>query len=197
MSFGLFQVQISYEIGRETKKKFHSFHFFLFFFSHYLMSEATIGLINKLQDALAITGGNDSLDLPQIITVGEQSSGKSSVLEHIVQRDFLPRGSGIVTRRPLVLQLFRASDNTPEYAEFLHLPKQKFYDFEQVIVLAPIRPQSIYPFATRLSSLLLLTGYRFSYFWSFLSLKLIKLKKFELLCCKLFCAFSFILARQR
>ncbi|KAG1150093.1 hypothetical protein G6F37_000373 [Rhizopus arrhizus] len=96
------------------------------------MSEATIGLINKLQDALAITGGNDSLDLPQIITVGEQSSGKSSVLEHIVQRDFLPRGSGIVTRRPLVLQLFRASDNTPEYAEFLHLPKQKFYDFEQV-----------------------------------------------------------------
>lgn len=132
MSFGLFQVQISYEIGRETKKKFHSFHFFLFFFSHYLMSEATIGLINKLQDALAITGGNDSLDLPQIITVGEQSSGKSSVLEHIVQRDFLPRGSGIVTRRPLVLQLFRASDNTPEYAEFLHLPKQKFYDFEQV-----------------------------------------------------------------
>lgn len=27
------------------------------------------------------------------------------MLENIVSRDFLPRGSGIVTRRPLVLQL--------------------------------------------------------------------------------------------
>lgn len=44
-------------------------------------------------------------DLPQITVIGSQSSGKSSVLENIVGRDFLPRGSGIVTRRPLVLQL--------------------------------------------------------------------------------------------
>jgi replication fork clamp-binding protein CrfC len=34
-----------------------------------------------------------------------QSSGKSSVLENLVGKDFLPRGSGIVTRRPLILQL--------------------------------------------------------------------------------------------
>jgi dynamin 1-like protein len=39
------------------------------------------------------------------VVIGSQSSGKSSVLENIVGRDFLPRGSGIVTRRPLVLQL--------------------------------------------------------------------------------------------
>lgn len=32
-----------------------------------------------------------------------QSSGKSSVLENLVGRDFLPRGSGIVTRRPLIV----------------------------------------------------------------------------------------------
>lgn len=38
-----------------------------------------------------------------------QSSGKSSVLESLVGRDFLPRGSGIVTRRPLVLQLIHIS----------------------------------------------------------------------------------------
>ncbi|KAI9267439.1 Dynamin central region-domain-containing protein [Sporodiniella umbellata] len=94
------------------------------------MPETIIDLINQLQDALALAGGGDSLDLPQIITVGEQSSGKSSVLEHIVQRDFLPRGSGIVTRRPLILQLCKTTNM--EYAEFLHLPKQKFYDFEQV-----------------------------------------------------------------
>ena len=34
-----------------------------------------------------------------------QSSGKSSVIEALVGRSILPRGTGIVTRRPLVLQL--------------------------------------------------------------------------------------------
>ncbi|RXM92531.1 Dynamin-1 [Acipenser ruthenus] len=44
-------------------------------------------------------------------------------------QDFLPRGSGIVTRRPLVLQLI----NCPtEYAEFLHCKGKKFVDFEEV-----------------------------------------------------------------
>ena len=58
--------------------------------------------VNKLQDAFARIGVNSPLDLPQIVVIGSQSSGKSSVLENIVGRDFLPRGSGIVTRRPLV-----------------------------------------------------------------------------------------------
>ena len=34
-----------------------------------------------------------------------QSSGKSSVIESLVGRSILPRGTGIVTRRPLILQL--------------------------------------------------------------------------------------------
>ncbi len=66
--------------------------------------EQLIPVINKLQDVFN-TIGSDPLDLPQIVVVGSQSSGKSSVLENIVGRDFLPRGSGIVTRRPLILQL--------------------------------------------------------------------------------------------
>lgn len=41
------------------------------------------------------------------MVIGGQSSGKSSVLENLVGRDFLPRGSGLVTRRPLILQLNR------------------------------------------------------------------------------------------
>lgn len=43
-----------------------------------------------------------------------QSSGKSSVLESIVGRDFLPRGTGIVTRRPLVLQLIHVQKDDVE-----------------------------------------------------------------------------------
>lgn len=34
-----------------------------------------------------------------------QSDGKSSVLEGIVKKDFLPRGTGVVTRTPTILQL--------------------------------------------------------------------------------------------
>ncbi|XDV13728.1 hypothetical protein PO909_002078, partial [Leuciscus waleckii] len=44
-------------------------------------------------------------------------------------RDFLPRGSGIVTRRPLILQLV---NNKAEYAEFLHCKGRKFVDFDEV-----------------------------------------------------------------
>lgn len=61
-----------------------------------------IKVVNKLQDAFSTAGVNNPIDLPQIVVIGSQSSGKSSVLENIVGRDFLPRGSGIVTRRPLV-----------------------------------------------------------------------------------------------
>ncbi|KAF7118435.1 hypothetical protein CNMCM5793_007956 [Aspergillus hiratsukae] len=117
------------------------------------LSEDLLITVNKLQDLVFNTIGNDSLDLPQIVVVGSQSSGKSSVLENIVGRDFLPRGSGIVTRRPLILQLInipsenndRTGDNDVlaphraanvagqhEWAEFHHLPGRKFDDFALV-----------------------------------------------------------------
>ena len=75
------------------------------------------------------------------------------MLENIVGRDFLPRGSGIVTRRPLILQLINIpseKDDVPEgdevhiphmpasvaeqgeWAEFHHIPGRKFMDFRQV-----------------------------------------------------------------
>lgn len=91
--------------------------------------EDLIPLVNRLQDALSSVGESCSLHLPQIAVVGGQSAGKSSVLENFVGRDFLPRGSGIVTRRPLILQLL--SDNT-EYGEFLHCQGKKFTDFDEI-----------------------------------------------------------------
>ncbi|KAJ1693534.1 hypothetical protein LUZ63_010232 [Rhynchospora breviuscula] len=101
-----------------------------------------IGLVNKIQRACTVLGdhgGNDGFSLPtlwealpSVAVVGGQSSGKSSVLESIVGRDFLPRGSGIVTRRPLVLQLHKTEDGQQDYAEFLHLPRRKFSDFALV-----------------------------------------------------------------
>ncbi|GAB2231144.1 hypothetical protein Droror1_Dr00027432 [Drosera rotundifolia] len=101
--------------------------------------ENLISLVNKIQRACTALGdyGEESAlptlwdSLPAIAVVGGQSSGKSSVLESIVGKDFLPRGSGIVTRRPLVLQLHKVDENR-EWAEFMHIPRKKFTDFAAV-----------------------------------------------------------------
>jgi dynamin 1-like protein len=157
--------------------------------------DSLIPVVNKLQDVFGAIG-HQAIDLPQIVVVGSQSVGKSSVLENIVGRDFLPRGLGIVTRRPLILQLYSVNakgetgdsnmptvshtassssssasassetdsttnvenmtpnrpnnsdidsgskkgissatanvTNGEEWGEFLHLPGQRFFDFEEI-----------------------------------------------------------------
>eukprot|EP00048_Salpingoeca_helianthica_P014511 m.222047 g.222047 ORF g.222047 m.222047 type:complete len:832 (+) comp15947_c0_seq1:403-2898(+) len=92
--------------------------------------QGLIHIVNKLQDAFAHLGDRNPLDLPQIAVVGSQSAGKSSVLENFVGKDFLPRGSGIVTRRPLVLQL--NYNPKQEYGEFLHCKGKIFTDFDAI-----------------------------------------------------------------
>ncbi|XP_004250727.2 dynamin-related protein 3A-like isoform X2 [Solanum lycopersicum] len=100
------------------------------------LGHSVIPIVNKLQDIFAQLGSQSTIELPQVAVVGSQSSGKSSVLEALVGRDFLPRGSDICTRRPLVLQLIqnkRKPDGTEdEYGEFLHLSGKRFYDFNEI-----------------------------------------------------------------
>ncbi|XP_036098626.1 interferon-induced GTP-binding protein Mx2 [Molossus molossus] len=60
-----------------------------------------------LIDSLRTLGVEQDLALPAIAVIGDQSSGKSSVLEAL-SGVALPRGSGIVTRCPLVLRLKKA-----------------------------------------------------------------------------------------
>lgn len=104
--------------------------------------EKLIPVVNKIQDARIQMGCDFDFDLPQIAVIGSQSSGKSSVLEGFVgkwvpsdfdfnfsrhtitmyfdlmfsSKGFLPRGSGIVTRCPLILQLRHG----PEGEKCLH-----------------------------------------------------------------------------
>ena len=103
------------------------------------VGQAVIPLVNSLQDIIARLDGDAAagLELPQVAAIGGQSSGKSSVLEALVGRDFLPRGSDICTRRPLVLQLVhqprRPTDaEADEWGEFLHLSGRRFYDFRDI-----------------------------------------------------------------
>lgn len=49
-----------------------------------LSMDNLIKVVNKLQSALAASGTEMDLNLPQIAVVGGQSAGKSSVLENIV-----------------------------------------------------------------------------------------------------------------
>ncbi|KAG5548431.1 hypothetical protein RHGRI_013949 [Rhododendron griersonianum] len=101
------------------------------------LGSSVIPISNKLQDIFAQLGSRSTMELPQVAVVGSQSSGKSSVLESLVGRDFLPRGSDICTRMPLVLQLLQTNRNysggsVEEYGEFLHLPGKRFYDFAEI-----------------------------------------------------------------
>ncbi|KAJ9174983.1 hypothetical protein P3X46_013572 [Hevea brasiliensis] len=100
------------------------------------LGSSVIPIVNKLQDIFAQLGSQSTIELPQVAVVGSQSSGKSSVLEALVGRDFLPRGNDICTRRPLVLQLLqtkRKADGTEEeWGEFLHHPGKRFYDFSEI-----------------------------------------------------------------
>ncbi|XP_043963971.1 dynamin-1-like protein isoform X2 [Gambusia affinis] len=98
--------------------------------------EALIPVINKLQDVFN-TVGTDIIQLPQIAVVGTQSSGKSSVLESLVGRDLLPRGTGIVTRRPLILQLVHVDrknedGDVEEWGKFLHTKNKIYSDFDEI-----------------------------------------------------------------
>lgn len=47
----------------------------------------------KIVDLLRDIGLDKQLSLPKVVVLGNQSSGKSSLLEQIVGLDFLPRGS--------------------------------------------------------------------------------------------------------
>ena len=73
-----------------------------------------------------------------MITVGNQSAGKSSVIEMMVGKQFLPRGKGIKTRCPIHVRMHqrRELDETEEYAvlrkDSSNPNDQTFKDFDEV-----------------------------------------------------------------
>ncbi|XP_014309511.1 dynamin-1-like protein isoform X12 [Myotis lucifugus] len=82
---------------------------------------------------------------PVCVQISSLSSGKSSVLESLVGRDLLPRGTGIVTRRPLILQLVHVSPEdqrktsgeengveAEEWGKFLHTKNKLYTDFDEI-----------------------------------------------------------------
>ncbi|KAI5316818.1 hypothetical protein L3X38_036525 [Prunus dulcis] len=66
--------------------------------------------VDKLRNLMIMDEG---IQLPTIVVVGDQSSGKSSVLESLAGIS-LPRGQGICTRVPLIMRLQHHSSPQPE-----------------------------------------------------------------------------------
>uniref|UniRef100_A0A914PGL0 Uncharacterized protein n=1 Tax=Panagrolaimus davidi TaxID=227884 RepID=A0A914PGL0_9BILA len=102
-----------------------------------------VSTVCDIRRALATVGMENAINFPQIVVIGTQSHGKSSVIEGIVGRDFLPRGTGICTRRPLLIQLICTPLDHPmrkedkktknvDWATFDHLTNTKFFDFKDV-----------------------------------------------------------------
>jgi len=51
----------------------------------------------------------DTIEVPRLVVVGGQSSGKSSLLNSILGMDILPTGSNMVTRSPLQIELIQTN----------------------------------------------------------------------------------------
>ncbi|KAI4180805.1 MAG: hypothetical protein LQ346_006914 [Caloplaca aetnensis] len=86
----------------------------------------------EIRSMLKMIGQSESLVLPSIVVIGSQSSGKSSVLEAVVGHEFLPKGSNMITRRPIELTLVNTPDATAEYGEFPALGLGKITDFSHI-----------------------------------------------------------------
>ncbi|KIW59788.1 hypothetical protein PV05_00055 [Exophiala xenobiotica] len=86
----------------------------------------------EIRSILNTVGQGGALTLPSIVVIGSQSSGKSSVLEAIVGHEFLPKGTNMVTRRPIELTLVNTPDAKAEYGEFPALGLGKITDFSQI-----------------------------------------------------------------
>ncbi|KAK4944616.1 mitochondrial dynamin GTPase Msp1 [Elasticomyces elasticus] len=86
----------------------------------------------EIRSILNTVGQGGALTLPSIVVIGSQSSGKSSVLEAIVGHEFLPKGTNMVTRRPIELTLINTPDAKAEYGEFPALGLGKITDFSQI-----------------------------------------------------------------
>ncbi len=86
----------------------------------------------EIRSILQTVGQSNTLILPSIVVIGSQSSGKSSVLEAIVGHEFLPKGSNMITRRPIELTLVNTPEAQAEYGEFPALGLGKITDFSHI-----------------------------------------------------------------
>ena len=107
----------------------------------YFSSENDLIKINN-SDIFKITNILNSIDsistkinIPSLVMIGSQSSGKSSLINKLLNMDLLPTGSKMVTRTPLNLQLINTKKNF--YAEFGSIDNNKWTQLNRINLTSP------------------------------------------------------------
>ena len=96
------------------------------------MNNQIIENINRIQEIFLKHKITDQIELPQIAVIGSQSCGKSTLLELLIGEDFLPKGEGIVTRCPILVQATTNKSISKPRAKLGHIKDKYFEDFKQV-----------------------------------------------------------------
>lgn len=104
-----------------------------FGYHFYAKEQSPIHTFAKIQDALREVNYSGAEKFPQLVVIGDQSSGKSSLLENIIGISFIPKGEGTVTKRPLVITLHHQDGKI--YATFpqLNITTSDFNKVEDII----------------------------------------------------------------
>ena len=68
-------------------------------------------VLSSLLNDSKVTIKNSNLEMPRLVVVGTQSSGKSSLLNRLLSMDILPVGKMMVTRTPLHIELQQSLNN--------------------------------------------------------------------------------------
>lgn len=82
--------------------------------AEYCLSKGKLNEINNMLDAIGIEGALDALKLARICVIGNQGSGKSSLIEAIA-KICLPRAKGTTTRCPMEIILKTGTNEGPKY----------------------------------------------------------------------------------
>ena len=78
---------------------------------HFNPNDRLVKMINQMQEQLNLVGNSLTINLPRIAVVGNQSSGKTSVLERLMCMDLLPKGSGTITKRPIIIEMYNTTSD--------------------------------------------------------------------------------------
>ncbi|CBY21756.1 unnamed protein product [Oikopleura dioica] len=102
------------------------------------MVEQYSQVLDELEHARLVCPNVDPPDLPRVIVVGDQSSGKTSVLEAVARARIFPRGGGqMMTRSPVKVTI---ADGPRHIASFPDQP-DKYYRLDDEEHLKQLRSQ--------------------------------------------------------